>query len=101
MSPTTSGRGCTSLYYVVLFLCSALAGCGYGVAPKSGLSVLQSTPLVSNSMVGDATPVRDPSIAYQNGTYYLFSTDPANPSGSGYLAIRCSSDRMSWKPCGS
>ncbi len=100
MCTTTSGRGCTGLYYVVLFLCSALAGCGYAVTPRAGLSVLESTPLVANSVTGDATPVRDPSIAYQNGTYYLFSTDPADPNGAGYLTIRCSKNRLNWTPCG-
>jgi arabinan endo-1,5-alpha-L-arabinosidase len=90
-------KRCCRLSFLVLF---AVAGCA-SVSPRQvKLSVLQATPLVANSLVGDTTPVRDPSIFLENGTYYVFSTDPGDPASGQYLPIRCSSDKLNWKPCG-
>ena len=50
-------------------------------------------------LTGVTTPVRDPSIALQTGTYYVFSTDAGLP-GPGSLPIFCSKDRMVWGQCG-
>lgn len=50
-------------------------------------------------MTGDVSPVLDPSIIRQGSTYYVFSTD-ANASQGGFLPIRCSTDKVSWKACG-
>ena len=60
------------------------------------------TPSVLNNyhLTGATSPVRDPSIMRQGNTYYLFSTD-AGGGISGNLPIRCSSDKVSWTPCGS
>jgi arabinan endo-1,5-alpha-L-arabinosidase len=76
-----------------------LAGCANLAAPQ-GLSVLQATSLAVNPLLGDTAPVRDPSIFFRNGTYYLFSTDPAVHDPNQYLPIRCSTDRVTWKACG-
>ncbi len=54
----------------------------------------------SYTLRGDTTPVRDPSIARQGATYYSFGTDPAAPSYSGHLPIRCSADEVNWSACG-
>ncbi len=78
----------------------ALAGCASLAPTQHGLSVLQATPLLTNSLTGDTAPVRDPSIVFQSGTYYLFSTDSVSPSSGEYLPIRCSTDKSSWRPCG-
>ena len=84
---------------LVVSLSLALIGCANLAAPQ-GLSVLQSTSLAVNPLLGDTAPVRDPSIFFQNGTYYLFSTDPAVHDAGQYLPIRCSTDRVKWKACG-
>ncbi len=84
---------------LVVLLSLALIGCANLAAPQ-GLSVLQSTSLAVNPLLGDTTPVRDPSIFFQNGTYYLFSTDPGVHDAGQYLPIRCSTDRVNWKACG-
>lgn len=78
-----------------------LAGCGGGAAaagpapppPGSG------GPLGSYILIGDVSPVHDPSIIRQGSNYYVFSTD-ANPSQGGFLPIRCSTDKVSWTACG-
>ncbi len=69
------------------------------MSPK-GLSVLETTPLITNSLTGNIAPIHDPSIFLENGTYYLFSTDPSDPNPGQYLPIRCSSDKVEWKLCG-
>jgi len=55
--------------------------------------------LTNYHLTGATTPVRDPSIFRQNGTYYLFSTD-AGGGISGHLPIRCSTDAINWQLCG-
>lgn len=77
----------------------ALTACTATVRYQT-LSVLEATPLLINPMTGNTTPVHDPSIIRQNGTYYLFSSDPVNPAPGQYLVIRCSIDATAWKPCG-
>jgi arabinan endo-1,5-alpha-L-arabinosidase len=66
----------------------------------STLSVLEATPLVVNGLSGNTSPVHDPSIIRQNTTYYLFTSDPINPIPDQYLPIRCSTDKITWSPCG-
>lgn len=92
-------RACVGFTIVSLALL-ALCGCGASFAGYHSLSVLQSTPLLIDALQGDIAPVRDPSIYFQNGTYYLFSTDPANHPTGQYLPIRCSADRTAWRQCG-
>lgn len=47
---------------------------------------------------GDVWGTHDPSIARQNGTWYVFATGKA--PGGGQLAIRCSNDLQRWRLCG-
>jgi arabinan endo-1,5-alpha-L-arabinosidase len=83
---------------VVSILLFALVGCA-GLTPQ-GLSVLQSTSLAVNPLLGDTAPVRDPSVYFENGTYYLFSTDAGAETPDQHLPIRCSTDRVTWRLCG-
>ncbi|HZC44109.1 MAG TPA: arabinan endo-1,5-alpha-L-arabinosidase [Acidobacteriaceae bacterium] len=80
----------------MLFL--ALLGCA-GLTPQ-GLSVLHSTSLAAYPLLGDTAPVRDPSVYFKNGTYYLFSTDAGGETPDQHLPIRCSTDRITWRMCG-
>ena len=96
-------------------LALVLGGCS-GAAPSSTTSssggtspASQSSPLDRYRLTGDVSFVRDPSIIRQGTTYYAFSTDPgpgavaANPELglSNNLQIRCSTDTIAWKICGS
>jgi arabinan endo-1,5-alpha-L-arabinosidase len=83
---------------VVSLLLFSLVGCA-GLTPQ-GLSVLQSTSLAVNSLLGDTFPVRDPSVLLEKGTYYLFSTDAGGETPDQHLPIRCSTDRVTWRVCG-
>ena len=47
---------------------------------------------------GDYAKTHDPSIAAENGTYYVFATGRA-PDG-GQFAVRCSKNLTDWKMCG-
>jgi arabinan endo-1,5-alpha-L-arabinosidase len=47
---------------------------------------------------GDYAKTHDPSIAMENGTYYVFATGRA-PDG-GQFAVRCSTNLTDWKLCG-
>jgi arabinan endo-1,5-alpha-L-arabinosidase len=86
------------LFVIPLFLA---AGCGAGVAPvAANPNVLQATALGVNPVTGDTTPVHDPSIITAKGTYYVFSSDPVSPAPNQFLSIRCSADKLGWKPCG-
>ncbi len=49
-------------------------------------------------LAGDYPMTHDPSIAWENGTYYVFSTGLA-PDG-GQIAIRCSKNLTDWRFCG-
>lgn len=66
-----------------------------------GITVVAPTeagPLTSYSLLGDTSPVRDPSIMREGSTYYVFSTDPAN--ATSHIPIRCSTDLVNWTACG-
>ncbi len=47
---------------------------------------------------GDFYGTHDPSIAKQDGTWYVFATGRA--PGGGQFAIRCSTDLQHWRLCG-
>lgn len=47
---------------------------------------------------GDYAFTHDPSIAFEDGTYYVFATGPA--PGGGQLPVRCSKNLTDWKLCG-
>lgn len=47
---------------------------------------------------GDYALTHDPSMARENGTYYVFATTSSPEEGQ--LPIRCSTDLMAWKRCG-
>lgn len=50
------------------------------------------------ALTGDYAFTHDPSIAMENGTYYVFATGKA-PNG-GQFAVRCSRNLTDWKLCG-
>jgi arabinan endo-1,5-alpha-L-arabinosidase len=50
------------------------------------------------SLHGDYPLTHDPSIALENGTYYVFATGQA--PGGGQFAVRCSKNLTDWKLCG-
>ena len=50
------------------------------------------------TLSGDYPLTHDPSIAMENGTYYVFATGKA-PDG-GQFAVRCSKNLTDWKLCG-
>ena len=81
-----------------LTLSLTLVGCA--AISEHSLTLLQDTPLLINPLLGDIAPIRDPSIAFAGATYYLFSTDPAQPLPGQYLPIRCSPDQVPWTRCG-
>ncbi len=83
----------------ILLLILALTGCG-PTRDSATFSLLEATPLLVNTLSGSIAPVHDPSIFLQKEIYYLFSSDPAVPESGKYLAIRCSSDKLTWKACG-
>jgi len=93
-----SPRALEIIVMICVFL--TLFACGGG-ASSSG-SISNSAPSVLNNyhLTGATTPIRDPSITQQSGTYYLFSTD-AGGAISGHLPIRCSTDKVNWQLCGS
>ena len=91
---------CTSFYAFGSILAALLALTSCGMKRYQSLTLLEATPLVTNSLAGNTSPVHDPSIIRQNGTYYLFSSDPVHPIPGQYLPIRCSPDAIAWKPCG-
>jgi arabinan endo-1,5-alpha-L-arabinosidase len=63
------------------------------------IAVGAAGPLTTYEFTGDTNPVHDPSIIRQGSTYYVFSTDPGGAL-SGYLPIRCSTDKIAWSACG-
>lgn len=93
-----SCRRFVNLFLAVIVF--AMVGCASLAPAEPGLSLLESTPLTDNSLAGNIAPIHDPSIFLENGTYYLFSTDPANPTPGQHLPIRCSPDKVTWTPCG-
>jgi arabinan endo-1,5-alpha-L-arabinosidase len=92
---------------------SGLAGCG-GSTPSSSTTTLApvttssapGSPFDQYELTGDVSFVHDPSIIRQGATYYAFTTDPgpaivaANPALADGLQIRCSTDKIAWKICG-
>jgi arabinan endo-1,5-alpha-L-arabinosidase len=58
------------------------------------------TALGSNDLTGVTSPVRDPSIAYEDGTYYVFSTDAIGKTYTGNLRVLSSTDRVHWASAG-
>lgn len=82
-----------------LSLVVALGGCGAGSSPvDSNPGPPMGGVLGTYKLTGAVSPVHDPSIIRQGSTYYVFSTD--TDTVSGYLQIRCSSDKVNWTPCG-
>ncbi len=57
-----------------------------------------TTPLTNYEFTGDTSPVHDPAIIRQGSKYYVFVTDAGNQTG--FLPIRCSSDKIAWSACG-
>ena len=49
-------------------------------------------------LTGDVSLVHDPTIIRQGSQYYVLGTDAGQ---TGNLLIRCSSDKINWKICGS
>jgi len=86
---------------VVIFVIVLMAGCGGSAGgSSSGGGGGSGSPVFSSyKLVGNTTPVRDPSLFRQGNTYYVFSTDPG-AVGVGSITIRCSSDRINWSACG-
>lgn len=74
-------------------------GGGGGGSTSGGGTGGSPTVFSSYDLTGLTTPVRDPSIALQAGTYYVFSTDAGLP-GPGSLPILCSNNRVVWGQCG-
>lgn len=72
---------------------------GHTAMSEFSITVGAAGPLTSYEFTGDTSPVHDPSIIRQGSTYYVFSTDPPPPV-SGYLPIRCSTDKIAWTACG-
>lgn len=85
-----SRRGPGALALVVCLL--LLVGCHAG----RNLARLGLYPLTGNTF-----PVRDPSVIRQNSTYYLLATDAVHAGQTGFLPIRCSTDKVRWNACGS
>jgi arabinan endo-1,5-alpha-L-arabinosidase len=51
------------------------------------------------SLTGDVTPVHDPSLSYEDGTYYSMTTDPGGTTAN-FLQIRSSTDKINWTGSG-
>ena len=82
----------------LLSLCSCTGAFLYGnLSYRRGIA----DPLASYTLTGDTLPVLDPSIIRQGSTYYAFSTDVSSSTSDGFLAIRCSQDKVNWTMCGS
>lgn len=73
----------------VLLAVSLLAGLAAGGAGWS-----QSLPL-NDRIAGDVSPVHDPAIIKQGGTWYLFSTSQEH-EGRGLIHVRISKDLATW-----
>lgn len=96
------------LQLVLPLVALPLASCGSGNSadydPKLqyvSLAVSVPDPLAQYTMAGDVAAVRDPAIIHVGGTYYVFSTDIGSALDGPHLPIRCSSDAINWKQCGS
>src|ERR1035437_2506945 len=76
------------------FLCPLSAVLGLVLAPTLFCQGPKALPLS-----GDYPLTHDPSIAREGGTYYVFAT--ALSPKEGQFPMRCSSDLLAWKRCGS
>ncbi len=86
------------LCLLCLTLIVVVASCGTPTIPQA--SMLSLSPVfTAYNLTGSIEPVRDPSIIRQGNTYYVFSTDDGAPT-NGSIAIRCSTDLISFTNCG-
>jgi arabinan endo-1,5-alpha-L-arabinosidase len=93
LSGTPTGTGTAS------FTVKVTDSSGNTATASLSIAVGAAGPLTTYEFTGDTSPVHDPSIIRQGSTYYVFVTDPAGPV-SGYLPIRCSTDKIAWTGCG-
>jgi arabinan endo-1,5-alpha-L-arabinosidase len=77
----------------MLRLKTIVALCGLLLAGGLGASGQGPGAASSPELRGDIRHVHDPSVIREGGTYYLFSTRAG-------IAVRCSSDLVSWRLCG-
>jgi len=89
-TPTATGNSTFSVKVV--------DSAGNSATESLTLSIAAATPLTTYEFTGDTSPVHDPSIIRQGSTYYVFSTDGGIQSG--YIPIRCSTDKIAWSACG-
>jgi arabinan endo-1,5-alpha-L-arabinosidase len=100
--PPTGGRGRKRARIVVIASAVAallLGGTITAVAASTGSTAAPSAQ--RNTHTTDTTDqyifVHDPSMAEEDGTYYVFSTgDPAGAIGNGNIQIRTSRDLRNW-----
>ena len=94
----------SSLQLTLAILCVILPGCNSKgkASPAAASPVVDAPvdPLALYSMTGNVSPVRDPSMVRENGTYYVFTTDAVNAGQVGLLSVRCSADKINWSTCG-
>jgi arabinan endo-1,5-alpha-L-arabinosidase len=87
----------------VACLSSWVWGCGGGSTGGGNStpppSYVPPTMAPTFSLMGDTSPVHDPSISYQTGVYYAMSTDPGGTT-SDFLQIRSSTDKIHWVSSG-
>ncbi|WP_158615416.1 arabinan endo-1,5-alpha-L-arabinosidase [Acidipila sp. EB88] len=110
MQPTHTPRGamqalsCYLCFAIVLLTACSSArtqdSIAAGAAAPTTASSLANQLAGIDALEGSLTPVRDPSIARQGNTWYLFSTDAGDPTRLGFVPIRCSADQQTWQVCG-
>lgn len=71
---------------------------GNSATAAMSIAVATAGPLSNYEFTGNTSPVHDPSIIRQGSTYYVFVTDAGGQTG--YIPIRCSTDKIAWKACG-
>lgn len=79
------------IYSALLFSAFALLICSCRMAPPQESEVL--------SLEGNLS-VHDPSIIYEDDTFYVFSTGGGGRRRGGVIPIRCSKDLYNWTLCG-
>jgi len=106
LTPRKSVTLCRIAAGAALFISfTFMPSCGGGGVGGGGTVVPppppQSFPELPSAdpLTGNISPIHDPSIIMQGVTYYSFTTDPGGLT-TGYLAIRCSQDKISWATCG-
>ena len=75
-----------------------LTGCGSFFYPERAIA--PPAALTRNTLRGDILPVHDPVLIRQDPTWYAITGDVGFLPPGKYLPIRCSPDRITWKPCG-